>query len=55
MFGIRRRCRRDDRGTGGSFGQELGICYAGISTVTNWAAGLSKHSLSPGSSGGNEG
>lgn len=25
--------------------RELGICYAGISTITNWAAGLSKHSL----------
>ncbi len=26
--------------------RELGICYAGISTITNWAAGLSKHPLS---------
>lgn len=25
--------------------RELGICYAGISTITNWAAGLSKHPL----------
>lgn len=26
--------------------RELRICYAGISTITNWAAGLSKHPLS---------
>lgn len=26
--------------------RELGICYAGISTITNWAAGLNKHPLS---------
>ena len=26
--------------------RELGICYAAISTITNWAAGLSKHPLS---------
>jgi 5'-methylthioadenosine phosphorylase len=25
--------------------RELGICYAGISTITNWAAGLSKNPL----------
>ena len=25
--------------------RELGICYAGISTITNWAAGLNKHPL----------
>lgn len=26
--------------------RELGLCYSGISTITNWAAGLSKHPLS---------
>jgi 5'-methylthioadenosine phosphorylase len=25
--------------------RELGVCYAGISTITNWAAGLSKKPL----------
>jgi 5'-methylthioadenosine phosphorylase len=25
--------------------RELGVCYSGISTITNWAAGLNKHPL----------